>query len=202
MNKSSFSARIIPPPFLQSIPLFRAGLTKGSLKRKIYGSEMVGCKLSHARSILPGYSSSFAMTLQVCPECQTQSWCLIIFPNTLFIGEDSRAYLRCRWFRCLAEVFAYARDVACCDFAAVSNHDHFVEPIISGAYRTLGGLIRNGTNQWNEPNRFVTLQACEYREVFEHKFDWRYGGLFREAMIFLSSGDKKTPIEPRSLVCH
>ena len=86
----------------------------------------------------------------------------------LYWGDIHSHTSRCDGSGYLSEALYYAKEIAKCDFAAVTTHDHFIEPWIGGlAWNSYWNNHKQIVNQWNKENEFVTLQAYEYRgELF------------------------------------
>jgi hypothetical protein len=65
------------------------------------------------------------------------------------------------------QVYYYAKNIACLDFAAVTLHDHFISAFgTSWTWGIRWDIVKGITDSWNQPNEFVTLQAYEYRGEF------------------------------------
>ncbi|GAB4309726.1 MAG: hypothetical protein Kow0069_09240 [Promethearchaeota archaeon] len=88
------------------------------------------------------------------------------------------------------EVLAYARDVALLDFAAYTQHDHFISPMHTGAaWSAFWAHSKRVLNHWNDPGEFVTLLAYEYRGGYA--FDLRQGpqGSFGDVVVYSRGSD-------------
>lgn len=86
----------------------------------------------------------------------------------LYWGDIHGHTSRCDGSGYLDQVYYYAKEVACLDFAAISTHDHFVNAFnLAYAWRLLWADTKAKCNYWNQPeNGFVTFQSYEYRGEF------------------------------------
>jgi len=86
-----------------------------------------------------------------------------------------------------ADYFAYARDVAALDVAALTDHDHWgIVPLDEEP--TFWDTIRAATARFHDPGRFVTLLGYEWTS-------WIYG--HRHVLYFEDAGDVLSSIDPR-----
>ncbi|MHA1341507.1 MAG: DUF3604 domain-containing protein [Promethearchaeota archaeon] len=82
----------------------------------------------------------------------------------LYWGDIHGHTSRCDGSGYLSEVLYYAKEIARCDFAAVTTHDHFIEPTLSAfGWQLYWKNTKDMINYWNREGDFVTLQAYEYR---------------------------------------
>ncbi len=82
----------------------------------------------------------------------------------LYWGDIHSHTTRCDGSGYLSEAFYYAKEIARCDFAAVTTHDHFIEPMLGPLnWEMYWKNHKEIVNMWNKPGEFVTLQAYEYR---------------------------------------
>jgi hypothetical protein len=86
-----------------------------------------------------------------------------------------------------ADVYAYARDVAGLDVAAITDHDHWgMQPL--DRRPDLVGRIRDATAQAYAPGRFVTVDGYEWT-------NWAYG--HRHILWFDGPGDWRSSLDER-----
>lgn len=68
------------------------------------------------------------------------------------------------------EYYEHARDVALCDFAAITDHNYAEASRIEGPFELsmsdeAFSMIQDATERFNEPGRFVTLQGFEQNKL-------------------------------------
>lgn len=84
----------------------------------------------------------------------------------LYWGDIHGHSARCDGSGTLLEDITYARDIAMCDFAAITTHDLYAHPttvFLDGAlWKTIWDNQVAVINQYNSPNEFVLLQSWEY----------------------------------------
>jgi hypothetical protein len=86
------------------------------------------------------------------------------------------------------DYYAYARDVAALDVAALTDHDHWgMLPL--DAHPALWQSIRGATRRYHEPGRFVTLLGYEWTS-------WLYG--HRHVLFFADEGELWSTLAPET----
>jgi len=85
------------------------------------------------------------------------------------------------------QYFAYARDVAALDVAALTDHDHWGIKALDGQ-PDFWSQIRKAVAEFNQPGRFVTLLGYEWTS-------WLHG--HRHVLYFSDRGEVYSSMDPR-----
>ena len=84
------------------------------------------------------------------------------------------------------DYFAYARDVAALDFAALTDHDHWGVEFLDDD-PDMWATLRAAANQFHQPGRFVTLPGYEWTS-------WLHG--HRHVLYFADDGPVLSSLDP------
>lgn len=86
------------------------------------------------------------------------------------------------------DYFLYARDVTGLDVSALTDHDHWGQPLYLDAHPELWSAIRREVERFHAPGRFVTLLGFEWTS-------WLHG--HRHVLYFDDAGEVLSSLDPR-----